>query len=122
MLPKPNKADRLAEKGAQQQALREYRRTNVTIAILRDDNLCVFCWFLSGKRTRRDDVHHVFSRGKTAGDWREHYTSLVCTCKAHHPMPIQVPGASQNLTWVEDVLRQANERPINSNFRHEDYR
>jgi hypothetical protein len=33
-------------------------------------------------------------------------------------MAIQVPGASSELGWVEEILEQANETPINKKFRH----
>lgn len=119
--PKPTKKDRLSEDNAEKDAIRQYRHRNVQIAIYRDNNQCVFCWFLLRKTTRRQEVHHVFSRGVSENDWREHYTNLLCTCKKHHPMAIQTPGASQTLGWVEDILCQANQTPINTKFRHSDY-
>jgi hypothetical protein len=33
-------------------------------------------------------------------------------------MAIQVPGASSKLEWVEEILEQANETPINKKFKH----
>jgi hypothetical protein len=95
-----------------------YRKSQAALAIERDNNQCVFCWFLLGRVTRRDDVHHAYGRGDDAGDWREEYHSLMCTCRKHHPPAIQQKGASGNLDWVEDVLRMANEDPINPRFYH----
>jgi len=87
-------------------------------AIERDNSQCIFCWFLEGKVTLREEIHHVYSRGKEARDWREHYRSLACTCKRHHPLPIQTPGANPNLAYVEAVLKMANDTPINPGFKH----
>lgn len=116
--PKPTKEERLQEKADRKEALRNYRREQVAIAILRDNNQCVFHYFLRGEYKQREEVHHVYSRGREAGSFREHYTSLVCTCKECHPMAIQTPGASATLGWVEEVVRKANENPINPEFKH----
>lgn len=114
---KPSKVQRQALRDGERAALQEYRRSQAALAIHRDDNCCAVCWFLLGKRTHRADVHHVFSRGKTAGDWREQAVNLLCVCRKHHPPPIQTPGANPKLAWVEEVLRLANARPINPRFR-----
>lgn len=116
--PKPTKLERQEASQARRHKLSEYRRAQAAIAIDRDNNQCVFCWFLQGKITRRDDVHHVYGRGRDAGDWRENYQSLVCTCRRHHPQPIQTKGGPHDLDWVEVILRQANETPINPKFYH----
>lgn len=115
--PKPIKADRTKGKKDRQSRLGDYRRNQVALAILRDDSTCVFCWFSRGKRTPRTQVHHVYGRGRDAGDWREHYTNLLCVCNNCHPLPIQTPGANEDLAYVEDVLRMANEEPINPSFK-----
>jgi len=115
-VPKPTKTDRKAAKEAEHQELVKFRFIQSSLAILRDNNQCVSCWFLEGKVTRRDDVHHIYSRGKEAGDWREHYTSLLCTCRRHHPLPIQTPGGNPDLAYVEEVRKKANETPINRRF------
>jgi hypothetical protein len=118
--PKPLRKDRNAEKQLEVTALKAYRSVNVALAIERDNNQCVFCYFLHGMSAPRQEVHHVYSRGKKAGSFREHYTSLLCTCKECHPLPIQTPGASGSLAWVEAVLRKANETPINKKFQHQE--
>lgn len=116
--PKPTRTDRLAGKKNRRSRLVDYRRNQVALAILRDDSTCVFCWYLHGKRTARTQVHHVYGRGKDEGDWRENYTNLLCVCNDCHPLPIQTPGASANLGYVEDVRSLANENPINKKFSH----
>lgn len=116
-LPKPTKADRVAAKQQRQQGLKAFRQQQVAIAIERDDDQCAICWFRYGRSRRREEVHHVYSRGKQAGDWRERYTSLLCVCRECHPLPVKSPGGSKSLGWVEDILRQANETPINPQFR-----
>lgn len=125
-MPKPKKADRLVETKKRKAALRAYRHANVTRAIERDGSLCIFCYFLDDERipvsappfkvTPREEVHHVYGRGREAGDRREHYTSLACTCKSCHPLPIQTPGGNEHLEWVETALRMANDTPINKRF------
>lgn len=115
-LPKPTKAERRVAEEAQKKALAQYRFIQSSFAILRDDNLCVFCWFLKGKRTRRADIHHIYGRGKEAGDWREHFTCLLSTCRECHPLPIQTPGGNADLAYVEEVRKKANETPINKRF------
>lgn len=116
MYPKPTKQSRKQAAQAKKLALQEFRRAQVALAISRDDNRCVFCWFLLGITASRDDVHHVYGRGQEAGDWRERYTCLLCSCRKHHPSPIKDPGGNPDLAYVEDVLRQANETPINRRF------
>jgi hypothetical protein len=115
--PKPTKADRTKQKKERKSSLVEYRHNQVALAILRDADVCALCWILQTKRTPRTQVHHVYGRGKDAGDWREHYTSLLCVCNECHPLPIQTPGANADLAYVEEVLRLANETPINSSFK-----
>ncbi len=88
------------------------------LAIARDNGQCVFCWFQYQKEVPHTQVHHVYSRDRSAGGWREHYTNMLCVCNEHHPPPIIFPGASKNLSWVEDVARQANEQPMNEKFTH----
>jgi hypothetical protein len=116
--PKPTKKERVAAKQDKKSDLANYRRVQSALAIDRDGGLCIFCYFLLGEKTKRDDLHHVYGRGKAAGDWRESYKNLAGTCRRHHPLPIQTPGGNPNLDWVEDVLRMANETPINKKFKH----
>ena len=114
--PKPTKGERAAKKQEQRDELKDYRHVQAALAISRDANLCVICWFRHHRRRNHADVHHVFGRGTKAGDWREEYTSLICVCRSCHPPPIKTPGANDNLAYVEDILRQANEQPINNSF------
>jgi hypothetical protein len=76
----------------------------------------VICFFKDGVRKQYDDVHHVKGRGKWAGDEREHYTNLMCVCRAHHPPPMKDPRGKQE--WVSEYSRLANEKPINPVFNH----
>ena len=119
--PKPTKAGRKSAKQSKHDQLVAYRKKQVERAIMRDAGYCTIHWFKYGKKVPFDEVHHVFSRGQTAGDWRENYQSLLCVCRACHPQPIITPGGSANLGWVEEILRKANEAPINSDFTHYRY-
>lgn len=113
---KPEKGGRKREKEKQRQDLLKFRHQQVSLAIFRDNSQCAVCFFLHGKRRAREEVHHVYGRGRKTGDWREQHTSLLCVCKAHHPLPIQTPGGNYHLAWVEEVLKQANASPINPEF------
>ena len=115
--PKPKKGGKKREDARRKRALREYRHTNVALAINRDDDRCAICHFKYGRYRRREEVHHVYSRGRRSGDFRERYDNLLCVCKQCHPPAIQLPGGSATLGWVEDILRQANENPINKEFK-----
>lgn len=116
MYPKPTKRERVKEKEDKKKSLIAYRRHQSALAILRDNDQCVICWFVHKRVRRREHIHHVYSRGREAGDWREHYINLMCVCASCHPLPIQTPGGSANLGWVEDVREQMNNDPINSGF------
>ena len=116
--PKPSRGERISAKQAEQNDLRNFRAENAQVAIDRDGGLCAICYFKYNRIRPYDDVHHVYSRGKRAGDCRERYTSLLCVCRQCHPLPIMTPGASKDLGWVEDILRLANEQPINKRFKH----
>ena len=119
--PKPTKAERLATKSDQKQDLKLYRQVQAALAIERDHSYCVFCYFMDGRIVPRADVHHVYGRGKRAGDWREHYRHLLCTCRKHHPLPIQTPGGNPDLAYVEQVMANANETPIDPYFQQETF-
>lgn len=116
--PKPKKSDRESENRKRKIDLVSYRMVQSALAIDRDHDQCVVCKFVLGADTPRADVHHVYGRGRVAGDWREQYTSLMCVCKKHHPLPIQTPGGNEELAWVEAVRAQANDTPINKKFEH----
>lgn len=98
--------------------LREYRQRQAALTIWRDNDQCVICYFKHLRNNRRAEIHHVYSRGRKAGDPREHYSNLMCVCRQCHPMPIQQQGASASLGWVENILEQANNTPINIRFKH----
>lgn len=114
---KPVKRNRSAADKTRKEELRLYRQAQYRLAVERDRGLCVFCWFLDGRQVLASDVHHVYGRGRQAGDWREHHTQLVCTCRAHHPPPIREPGANPRLEWVEKVVERANRTPVNKSFK-----
>ena len=114
--PKPKKSDREKATRKRKRDLIAYRATQVKRAIVRDNDQCVFCWFLEDTITQREEVHHVYSRGREAGSWREKTESLLCTCKEHHPPAIQIRGGSATLGWVEYILQRANETPINEAY------
>lgn len=117
--PKPEKGGKKREDDKRKRALQKYRGSQVPIAISRDNDQCAICHFKHGRYRKRQEVHHVYSRGRKSGDFREHYTSMLCVCKECHPPPIQIPGGSATLGWVEDILKRANETPINGKFEHE---
>lgn len=114
--PKPAKGGKKREMEARKHTLSVFRRVNAARAIERDNGQCVICYYNHGVEQRYDDVHHVYGRGREAGDDREHYTSLMCVCRGCHPMPIQTPGANASLYWVEHTLILANNDPINRAF------
>jgi hypothetical protein len=102
--------------------LKLYRKINKIICIERDAGKCAIHYFNKGEEVLACDVHHVFGRGKVAGDYREHYTNLMCVCRECHPLPIftanNILKAGENLSWVLEILHKANETPINENFEH----
>jgi hypothetical protein len=117
--PKPTKEQRIKAKNEQKQALKKHRHNAYTVAAARDDNYCVFCYFLDKKKVRARDVHHVYGRGKGKESWREQYVYMLCTCRKCHPPPILGgPGTTFELRYVERVMVKANETPINKHFRH----
>lgn len=119
--PKPQRSDRVKAKGNRQSKLISHRKRQYMLAKSRDDGWCVFCYFLKGVRTPAADVHHVYSRGKHAKDWREQYFVMLCTCRHCHPPAMHGgQGTSEKLAYVERVLCRANQTPINRHFkRHE---
>lgn len=114
---KPSKKERLKEKEKIKHDLKSYRALNAALCIERDAGLCVIHYFLKNKRVPYHHIHHVRGRGKTAGDERENYKSLMCVCTACHPQPAQNDYGKQE--WVIDILNNANDTPINGNFKHQ---
>ncbi len=96
--------------------LAEYRQKQANLARVRDGGYCVVCYFLLGLKVKASDVHHVYGRGVSVDDPREHYTSLICVCRKHHPQPIRV-APKEDQQWIVDVLKPANEKPINGDFK-----
>ena len=90
-------------------SLKKYRRQQYGLALKRDHGICQYCYRLHNKCKQAEEVHHVFGRGREAGDWREDYVSLLSTCRACHPS-----GTSRNHgdTKSEWVLEQANKFPL----------
>jgi hypothetical protein len=116
--PKSSKENRIEQKKSEKKDLQRYRSVQAALAIRRDAGLCAIHYFRHGEKRKYQDVHHVFGRGKGAGDWREHYSNLLCTCRICHPPPIYIPSTNGRTNWVEDVLHQANTMPINKRFDH----
>jgi hypothetical protein len=119
--PKPSKKQRTMDEKREHDELYQHRKKQFELAYLRDNGLCVFCYFLRGVRTHAADVHHVYGRGKYKGSWREDFRMMVCTCRRCHPQPIYGgQGTSIKLKYVETMLDRANQTPINSLFKYED--
>lgn len=111
------KQERENQTKQRKQALNNYRHIQSLLAANRDGGLCVFHYFLKGQKVQKQDIHHCFGRGDQAGDWREHYTSLLSTCRECHPLPMQDLGSKQN--WVIEVMDKANKTPINPDYKHQ---
>ena len=112
MIEKPDKSAK-EERRERMKRRSLYIGEQAPIAIFRDEGYCIFCYFVEGKLVPYEEVHHFYGRGREEGDWREHYSSLGCVCKKHHPRPIHVEGKHPE---IEKVLRMANKNPINSRF------
>ena len=100
---KPSKKDRLAVKSKRESALVRYRKEQYALAWERDKGLCVVC----GKPAQ--DTHHIWGHGKYAGHWREHYTSLMCVCRKHHPRPIYHRPPKEDMLWIEELQKRINQ-------------
>lgn len=108
---------RKEEKAEQKRQLDMYRGTQRMLCVDRDHASCVICWFRDGVKTRYQDIHHIYGRGKKVGDWREHYTNLMCVCRKCHPLPAQDKGSKQS--WVIEIAEEMmNATPINPAFEH----
>jgi len=115
-MAKLQQISRAEEKSSRLHALKKFREQQYQYAKIRDNGACTICFYNNGVLRNASEVHHVYSRGRARGDWREHFTSLLCVCQQCHPMPIQIPGANSSLSWVEEVLLKANSNPINKSF------
>jgi len=102
-VPKPK------QKRKGKSALRKYRKEQRLLAIQRDAGLCQYCYRLKGKYVDAQEVHHVFGRGRKAGDWRESYKSLLSTCRDCHPSGTSRNRGDEVSEWV---LEQANKFPL----------
>lgn len=96
-----------------------YRSVQRMLVIDRDDGSCVICWFKHGRMRKANEVHHVYGRGKKAGDWREQYTRLMCVCKECHMQAPPAQDRHSKQAWVIELLDKANKEPINPNFEHQ---
>jgi hypothetical protein len=115
--PKPTSKERKEQRSAKQKSLKSYRSDQVSLAILRDGGFCAICWFRDGVKRPYAEVHHVYGRAVVSGDWwREDCENLLCVCKSCHPLPIQTPGGSKALGWVEIILEKASKTPLNPDF------
>ena len=92
-----------------------WKPNHIILTIICSSRCYYLCWFWDDKETPFEEVHHFYGRGRDAGDWREHYTSLGCTCRAHHPQPMKVRNKHQKL---EKVVKKLNDDPINQRFKH----
>lgn len=98
--------------------LNKYRSIQRRVALYRDDGCCVWCAKVDRKLTPAVDVHHVYGRGVKIGSEKEVYTSLLSLCRKHHIMV----DAEKSSERVVELLRRANDNPINHYFRHEGIR
>lgn len=116
MNPKPQKGARKERKEYVSNALKEYRREQFAIAAQRDGGWCVFCRIIDERFMPMDDVHHVFGHGTTERSPKEHFTSLICVCRKHHPQPISCGGVDEKDIRVR-MWRSANLYPHNKAFK-----
>src|SRR5512139_3298364 len=104
--PKLTRKERLHDKIKRKHDINKYRKWQYHIAADRDNGFCTFCYFLEHKRVPAVDVHHVYGRTRSGkADWREHYQSMLCTCRKCHPPAIHGgPGTNFPLRYVERIL------------------
>ena len=106
MYPKP-KPQKGAKKKANEKRKREltaYRKVQYELAVERDKGGCRIC-----EMARYMDIHHIFGRGRRAGDWQECFTNLLCVCRKCHPPPIKHKPASKELQYIVDIQEKINE-------------
>ena len=108
MYPKPKfkKGAKKRENEKRKRNLSAYRKTQYDLALERDQGGCRIC-----EKVRADDRHHVFGRGRAAGDWQEHYTNLVFVCRTCHPLPIKTLPPRDDQVWIVDLLDEINTEP-----------
>jgi len=83
-----------------------YRKEQYALAYERDQGGCRIC-----EKARAEDRHHVFGRGRRAGDWQEHHTNLVFVCRSCHPLPIKILPPRDDQMWIVDLLDKINTEP-----------
>lgn len=99
-----------------QDRVKAYRSEQAKLAIYRDNALCAIHFFSHGVRRPYEEVHHVFGRGRDAGDWREHVSSLLCVCRQCHPAgAARAPNGPHHP--IIRILRKANTSPINEDVK-----
>ena len=99
--------------------LRAFRLKQGMLAHHRDNGWCVRCYFKFGRYRPKAHIHHVYGRSSKLDNWREDYTSLMSLCYFCHVKlrPIRVKGAVKHKE-VEELLKNANNTPINPHFKH----
>ena len=105
MYPKP-KPQKGAKKKANEKRKREltaYRKIQYELAVERDEGGCRFC-----EKVRASEVNHVWGRGRKAGDWREHFSNLVCTCQSCHPLPIKILPPRDDQMYIVELIKRIN--------------
>jgi predicted HNH restriction endonuclease len=117
MYLKPTKKEREQSRKDKRKSRSRYIQMQAILAIERDNALCAICYFKYHRKRSYAEVHHVYGRDRGKSRWRENFSNLLCVCRDCHPPPIQTPGASADLSWVEDILKKANKTPIKSNFK-----
>lgn len=117
MIEKPEKTAK-EERRERMKRRGEYAQLQAQRVVFRDNGLCINCYFVHGRAKKYDEVHHFYGRGRDAGDWREHHTSLGCLCRSCHRKfgPIQTKGTRPE---QELILQRANEDPINQRYRRD---
>jgi predicted HNH restriction endonuclease len=109
--PKPEGKDKEKIK----ENLREYRREQAMLAIMRDNAWCIRCFWVFDRTREFEHIHHVRGRGTHAGHPREHYTNLMCVCAECHQQlePVYVEENNPDQMFLQ---RQMNEHPLNREF------
>jgi len=82
-------------------------------AVFRDNGLCMMCKWIYGLTTPYQEVHHVFSRGKSIKSIKEYPSSLMSVCRSCHPNPILVLPTQDWQFAVLTVWRNMNCSPEN---------
>lgn len=102
------------EKQEQLEALKEYRREQAALAILRDNGYCVRCYWFPGHIKAYEHVHHTEGRGTYE---KEHYTKLICLCAECHNLFSAMRVKEKSIHREQrELIKIANKHPINLKF------